>query len=410
MGKEKLNQKVTALDPLFLAEFNPMDPLTRASPYANNGYQKLSNFGIQRDTIAPVGVTTPLPGQTVRFQISKRQTKLGCVWLKFTVSALTPVGGGSAALVDYAGFRFIEDLEMRYMSNLIQKLDWRRLHCRHMLKHGPNEFDAEAERAGGNLNFAEREGRGADVQTFEVKLPLWFTLIPGYYLTTDSLSHSIELSVRLASAGDVTQATSGQAPTFTINSIELQAELHHTENAERNYWIDRTMSDPGMMYSFRDWQSQNNNVLTAGQTSYAIDLSQITSSVTNLMFTVKPFAAVNSPASLDNEPFLFKRIKRAQLRSNNTVIYDWTSESQMRTVDCIRHYIGPCGLYYGWSAAMDPMDEINATGHDSFAGFSSPTLYIEFDSDPGQCVVDVLCQVHNLVQQKSADMQTVFHV
>jgi hypothetical protein len=403
--KEKLYNKVSANDALLTASFHPT-----TSPYSYSGYSKLANHNENYVDLTPISTNQPTLGSEVRFLLPKRSTYIADIIGVITISALTPNGGGTARLVDYAGYVFMDQILVRNASNQIQTLDPKILYANHVRFHHDHLFVAEQNLVGGGLTVAERESRGSAPQTFRVSIPFWWTRHMQKSLIAEAISYQLEIVWRLPTAAQVTQATSGQAPTFSVTDIKLHLNLAHTEDIERNFRHREVLSDDGIFYGIRDWERQYGNVLAAGQTSYTIKLDAIKGSVACFMFWVKDYTHENSPGTVDNKPFTFKKIKRFRIVAGGLTIWETTDEEMSRFHHDVKKYPGlPGAFVYGYSPALDPADFINATGHDTFQTFSNPELVIEFDSDPGQCIVDIIAMTYNVIQHSKGEMYKLWH-
>lgn len=399
MGKEKLNTKFNIQDPLHIADWNPF-----TSVFGYKDYHKVSNWVVEYQDLAPDSNNLGWGGN-VTFHIPKRSTLLGPVQLKAVLSAVTPVGGGTARLVDYAGFRMYEHINARYGSNPLQRLDWRIMWVLHKLYKSRSKRDAENALVGGNLSVSERQALALSTQSFITDLPFFWTHHPSLFLTLDALSHPLEIIVTLSDMAAVGQGTSGTAPTITVNDIKLKCRMLHVEDEERDYLIDRCLEGAGVVKAIRDFETQYNNIIAGGSTSFDIGLTNLRGVVTEFRYFVQNYIDNNSAGTVNNNPFNTIKVASWEIKAAGLQVVDPMTDTENRHLFNAQEHSGDTGVYiYGESNAIDVEDWLNSTGHDNYGGFTQPKITVNFASDPGQCVMHVIAVTANTTQESKGDV------
>lgn len=399
MVKEVLNTKYNIADPLHLADYMPGN-----SAYGYKGYMKLPNKEEEILYLTPDGTVDW--GKTIRFKIPKRWTFIGPIQLEAVVSAVTPNGGGTARLVDFAGFRINEKSSARYGSNQVQDITHEDLIRLHQLFKRKNIREAEATLVGGNLSIIERESKASASQTFLCDLPFWWTHHPSLYLNRDALSHDLEILVTTPSVGDMTQGTSGTTPSVTLSSLQLRVVGVHVEDHERDDHTAATLNGAGVVAAIRDFERQFDNVLPSGQTTYQIPLTSLKGLCSDFRFTVKNYTQKTSPGTINNDPYSNLAIASWEIKAGGVQIVDSRTAMQDESYHRPRDHISDVAArYYGYSPSADCEDFLNSTGHHNYSGFTQPTLYITFDAAPAvSIVVDPWMLTYNTVQHSKAEI------
>jgi hypothetical protein len=399
MVKEVLNTKYNIADPLHLADYMPGN-----SAYGYKGYMKLPNKEEEILYITADGVVDF--GKTIRFKIPKRWTFIGDIQLETVVSAVTANGGGTARLVDFAGFRICEKASARYGSNQVQDVTHEDLIRLHKLYKKKNIREAEAALVGGDLSILERETLGLAAQTFLTDLPFWWTHHPSLYLNRDALSHDLEILITTPSVGDMTQGTSGTTPSLTLTSLQLRVRGIHVEDHERDDHTASTLHGAGIVSAIRDFERQFDNVIASGQTTYQIPLTGLKGLCSDFRFTVKNATQKTSPGTVSNDPYSNLAVASWEIKAGGVQIVDSRTDLQDQFYHRPRDHISDVATrMYGYSPAIDPEDLLNSTGHHNYSGFTQPTLYITFASAPVVSqVVDVWMLTYNTVQHSKAEI------
>lgn len=404
MGKEKLNTKFNIQDPLFIADFQ-----SNASAFGYKDYVKLSNWVDEYQYLTPDGSNTGFSAN-LTFKMPKRCTFLGPVQFETTYSSLSANGGGSARLVDYAGFRQINLARARYGSNILHDLDYRILYLLHRLNKSRERREAEEKLVGGNMSIWERTARGMASQSFITDIPWWWTNHPMNNVCIDALSHQLEMVITTCSAGDLSQATSGTAPTYTMTNAQMKCRLIHVEDDERDYNIDRCLHGAGVVMPFRDFETQYDNAIAGGGTQFDIQLTNLRSTFSDFRFMVQPTTNTNSPGTINNLPFSFTQISSWQINAAGLPIIDPMTDSENRDLIQPTEHSGYSGDFiYGKASALDVEDMNNSTGHDNWGGMTQPRLTIVFPSDPGASICHVITNSPNTIQQSKGDLMKNFN-
>lgn len=401
MSKEVLNSKFNVQDPLHIAEYHPA-----ISAYGFKGYSKLPNWEKEIQLIQPTSATASL-SLTTRFTFPKRSTFIGQHQLVATLSAMT-AASGTSRLVDFAGFRLYPSIVYRYGSNVLQTIDYITMHFLHRLFKRKEAAEAEAILVGGNLSIAEREALALQPQTFYTDIPNFWASHPSEYINRDALSHDLEVAVTTASAGDISQNTTGTIPTVTLTSLALRAVLHHVEDDERDDHTARTLSAAGVVMPIRDYEEQLNNSIAGGQLVYNINLALLKGLAADIRFAFRRTTAF-TPGSVNNKPFEYVAFDNDSLSwqikaSGIQVVSSMTGRENIYLHNASDHTSMAGIPLYGYSASWDPEDTVNSTGHHNYGGFSSPQLILTFSSDPGPLTMDIWNFALNTVQHVKGEI------
>lgn len=403
MSKETLNSKFNVQDPLHISDYHPS-----LSPYGYKGYVKFPNFEREIQQINPVS-NGPALNSSARFTFPKRSTYIGQHQLVATLSAVTANGGGTACCVDFVGFRLYPLIQYRFASNMLQQLDYITLHLLHKLFKRKEAQVAEAVLVRGNLSIAERESLAAGTQKLYTDIPCFWTHHHSLFLNRDALSHDLELNVTLASAGDITQGTSGTTPTVTLSDLYVRTQLHHVEDNERDDATARTLSGVGEVKSIRDFELQTSNVIAGGQANYQINLSLMKGLVSDFRFVFRRTTALTSPGTISNKPFEYVRFDddflRWEIKASGIQVVSSEYAKENLFIHNAQDHTAMAGVpAYGYSASHDSEDFMNSTGHHNYGGFSSPILYLYFASDPGPLTMDIWTLTYNTIQQVKGEI------
>lgn len=262
---------------------------------------------------------------------------------------------------------------------------------------------------GGNLSIFERTSRALAAQSFLTDLPWWWTHHPSNYVTIDALSHQLELVITTATAGKMTQGTSGTTPTVTLDSAQLKCRMVHVEDDERDYHISRCLSGAGIVMPFRDFETQYDNIIAGGGTSFDISLTNLRGPCSDFRFSVQLNDYVTNDGTTDNQPFTYLPVRSWSVTAAGLTIFDSMTDAENRDLLTPSQHSGSDGEYwYGHSSALDAEDFNNSTGHENWGGLTQPKLTVVFASDPGQCVLHVVCTSPNTIQESKGDIMKNF--
>lgn len=403
--KEKLDSKFGIQDPIHLAEFGGFPD----TAFGYKGFSKVSNFVWDYESISPLRDVAY--GRECRFQIPKGPHLVGPMYLQYDVSALTN-GGGTSRFVDWAGYKLTDTVTLKYGSNQIQKFDWPVFHEHHKIYKNRDTQGAHEVAVAGNLSTTQRNTLAASAQTFLVPLPLYFTEHIQKFLNNEALSHELELIIGVSDLLGVTQATAGTTA-GTLTAVTLRMLTVYLEDHERDMHVDRTLMGAGEVMAINDYETQLDNRLTAGQTTYYIPLTQLKGPTSCFTFTIKDAHSVDDRGLTTFEPHLYEYYPTMtwSVEAAGLQIYRERKGLESIYIHNAMFWAGPIGeAIYCAFPCLDIQDRINSYGHDNFSGFSNPKLKIVFSSALGaDKSVNIINFTRNTTQLNKADLLKNFH-
>jgi len=231
-------------------------------------------------TLTPVNsVATTLPTSG---SIQFAQDFDRCDWLelKVTIPALT--AGGAATftrLVDYFGAQLFERIQCKFSGQEIQEirpLEWYKAQ-RDMLPELRQDY---IEPLGGGLSIAERNSRALAQQVFYIRIPVYWARSwradkrRDLGLNPYVISQPFEVYFETAQYRDLVQTDDAASTPFTFN-VEAYAVVQHTLPRERATRIAETRGGLGTIIPLPYYKFIREKVISAGASSYQLDISSI---------------------------------------------------------------------------------------------------------------------------------------
>jgi len=383
MSKETLGINNNVSDALFQTTFDDLF----SSSWGYRGYKTRPDFSRQRIDITPdnTGVSY---GGTLRFTIPKRAAILRR--LSFAVSVAALGGPTNPRFVDFAAFRLLERTLMRYGANEIQDIRPLQHYVETRMDYRRKDQEAIARLAGGDLSAAERITAAAARQDWIVHIPFHFSETPDKCIFLEGLGFPIEIDITLAALADI---STGQTATAVsggaLTNIRLVAELVHIEDYERDFHIERTLDEVGLLQSVRDFRFQPASSITAAAAVFDYPLTNLKGSCYSIRYITQDITEANSSttggatATTDDKDFFNFLTWTATaddtwiLQASGINVVDpmtqqWNIDVENRDL----HSGDPGDLIYGYDFTYQPEDKRNCTGHKTWAGMTNPTIQL----------------------------------
>jgi hypothetical protein len=366
------------------------------------GWVTKCNYAHRRRQMSQFGVL-PSYGTTAVFRFDRSAFKRGPVQLRWTRSALTGQGGATfQRFVDFEGYATILDIEVVYGQNRLFYMTGDQLYIKHRLLKDQRESDAANMLVFGDQSIADRNTLAASSQTLTVDLPLWWTLDPSLYFIGTGTSHELEVRIRLRPLTDITQTDGTTAPTGSITQMWMQPLDIYVEDDEKRWHHAQLESADGIHYLIEDTELQLNNLLTAGQTSYQIQLSNFKGACKELIVVVRPDADRDTSApNQTNQLFGYTQILSMGVVASDVTVMDTLDDAYLRFYTWPLYHRGvPGDFIYTHAFAMAPENYKHGTGHKTWSAMTNPILTINFSGALGANQrVDIYSVIYNNIQQ-----------
>ena len=409
MSADLKNTKFGVQDAVFIADFGGLG----TTAFGEKGQGKLANFARQIIFVDP-NATALAFGSNVRFVIPKRQVFVGPTHLKVTFSA---VSGAhlNGRLVEYAGMRMANTMQLRYSTNTLQTIQWQLLHLLYALrqnneKQAVTDFLTKGSTAGGTWGSgaagqAARAALATAAQTLWCDIPFMYTRHPSKYMLTEALAHEVEVDWQMPTLAQMTQSDNAVIPTFTVSAAQLRLRCFHTEDVERDFHIDRTLQDTGVVSACTDFEYILTATPTGTGTQRQVSLESLRGATTEIRFVIRNAADLATPGTNAYLPFTYQQLLNWQIDAAGglAVVRNLNHAENIFIENGFCHTAEPLWNVYGMATALDPEDELNATGEDNYGNFTTATLTMNFTADPGSILVDVIAITKNTWQEVKGD-------
>lgn len=272
----------------------------------------------------PVGNQTPTFGQTIRFVLSKRASRLADVLIEWELTKAGNAAGDRGAYIINAGDAICKTVTMRYANNVLQSYPgeaqqiYRRVTKHEIMEEGRDALTLGNLRGSIPADEAQREiafwrgavgGSAANFTLYSPLDELWFRHHFDEYWTPSAFATEAEIEIEIASLGEICYTTTGVAPVTppTIASVRLrQRELTLTtqETAQLKQYY---RSEDGLLVHFLDTELQLRTSFTGNATGanreIRVPLDNIRLDMFAMFFCVRPGqnagVSVNNPYSGD---------------------------------------------------------------------------------------------------------------
>jgi hypothetical protein len=365
------------------------------------GWVTKCNYAHRRRQMAQFGVL-PSYGTTAVFRFDRSAFKRGPVQLRWTRSALTGAGGATfQRYVDFEGYATILDIEVVYGQNRLFYMTGEQLYLKHRMLKDQRESDAANLLVFGDQSVADRTTLAASAQTLTVDLPLYWTLDPSLYFIGTGTSHELEVRIRLRDLGSITNTDGTATPTGGITAMWLQPLDIYVEDDEKRWHHAQLESADGIHYLIEDTELQLNNLITAGQTSYQIQLSNFKGACKELIVVVRPDADRSATApNPNNALFNYTQIGSMGVIASDVVVMDTLDDAYLRFYIWPLYHRGvPGDFIYVHPFAMAPENYKHGTGHKTWSAMTNPILTINFNSAlAANQRVDLYSVIYNNIQ------------
>lgn len=423
MAKELLGVNNNVTDALFQSTFEGI----LSSQWGYRGFRNRPDFVRQRIEIIPKnGSSTPAWGSLLQFSIPKRAAILRRLSARWRTAALVPdAPDDEVRFIDYAGFATMQRVTMRYGSNEIHRIEPLELYITNRLDHRRKDQEAIANLAGGDLPATgllvdSRENRATAAQDWVVHLPFHFSELPDKNIFLEGLGYELEVDIQLPQLYDVIDVTLPIAANPTggdISRFRLEAELIHIEDYERDFHVNRTMSDTGLFHAVREFQYQAREPVPIGQ-KMSYRLTNLKGACFEFRWILRDTQDVDGQLTGRKDLFNFLSFALGtngdeywQIRASGIEVMSPMDEKWNIFVENRDLHSGDSGdLIYGAAFGYHPEDRRNCSGHKTWAGMTNPTLEIDFGAANASAtlIVDGISREYNAEHRIQGDLVKIF--
>lgn len=383
----------------------------RKSLWLPEGWDVSANWhGEWKDIDA--NVVSGLGGKTV-FQIQDTlMDYAGAFVLKFTKPAWVAGGGAIDRMVDFAGYQFIDNVQITYGSNFVRSFTGYELQTYHhrMLKDR-DEQDAANELVRGDKSDAERAADYLASVTYYVDIPFWITdtrkAIP-----ISVLSHEMNITIQWNTLANLVFSDGAPTtPSPAITDQKMRIYFVHVPSDEQAFLQTQSDTGNGLLYLINDLSSDAVKEVTipSGSTTFTHRLTNYKSPVVEHIVTIRKASNVNS-TTFGNDPFLREQIATITIQGSGLDIVPALEHDFLINKIFPLYHSGPPGEYiYVIPHSANPEDARDHYGSLNYFNISNPTMVLTFPAGLSEDhILDIQPVVKNLVQFKSGDMKKVY--
>lgn len=405
-GRNLLNANTAARDTFLFDD--------RKSLWLPEGWDVSANFhgewkDLDANTVSDLGGTSIFQIQDTLMDYA------GSFVLKFTKPAWNAGSGGSYdRMVDFAGYQFIDRIDINYGSNFIRSFTGYELQTYHhrMLKDR-DESDAANVLVRGDLDPPDRATDFSSEVTYYVEIPFWIT-DTRKALPLSVLSHEMNISVKWNTFGNLVSSDHTTPPTPSspaINTQKMRIYFVHVPSDEQAFLQTQSDSGSGLLYLINDLNSDSliETTIPSGSTSFTQRLTNFKSPVVELIITVRKASLVKS-ATLGNDPFLRERIDSIKIQGSGLdIVPELEHDFIIHKLFPLYHSGVPGEFIYVISHSANPEDARDMHGSLNYFNITNPTIVLTFASAISEdYLLDIQPVVKNLVQFKSGDVKKVY--
>lgn len=436
MPKDNLNINFNVGDPLFMATFKGL----LSSKWGYKGYSTRPDFVKQRLDVTSDNTFT-YQG-TGRFKLPKRAAVLKNIAARWVAGALVPNDPGtqpapspSLALseprfVNWAAYAALARSELFYGTKSLHTILPMQLFVQNNLYERRKDIAALGEMAGGDLSGGatgpgdSREFRAAQAsgQLFTVPIPFYFTELTDKAIHTEGLGYQLEVQITLDAFLNLVDVSTPAANTPTgggITNFVLHCEYIHIDDMERNWHINRTLDDVGIVKLFRDVQYQPRETITGTPTQYRMALRNLYGPCYELRWFLRDPLDVDGQLTGRKDYFNFLPfaygatvgLENWLVEASGTRIIEPMDQQWNLFKENAEQHSADSGRYiFGGTFTYDTEDMRNATGHKTLAGTPNPTLEVNFGGAcPASLIIDAMAFQYNNMHEKRGDIQKMLN-
>lgn len=425
MAKESLGVNNNVSDALFQSVFEGLAD----SQWGYRSFKTRPDFTRQKIVINPKsGSTTPSYNSTQQFEIPKRAAILRRLSVRWRAASLGATGSATdPRFVDYVGFALLERSLLRYASNEIHRIEPLELYITNRLDHRRKDQEAVARLAGGDLSAGQRATLAGAPQNFTVHLPFHFSELPDKCVFLEALGHPLEVDIKLRDFSDVVDADSAGSPSEVnggaISNFRLEAEIIHIEDYERDYHVQRTLDDTGLIMSVREHNYQPRVTVPTAVQDFTYRLTNLKHSCYEIRWVLTRNAETDGQVTGSKDYFNFYdfslppfglasaagdenwRLDASGIEIISPIDSQWNIEVENRDL-----HSGDSGdAIYGQAFGFHPEDRRNCTGHKTWAGMTNPAIIYRFNTNtPAGYSVQAISREYNALHSIQGDLVKIF--
>jgi hypothetical protein len=409
--QSQLQRNTGVIDPLIISD----DIVDSYWYYV--GYKTTKNFYKFYKDISPDKEGVQFGGSTT-FQIPSIADKVGNMYLKFSLSAISatvPVTDHDPRYVDFIGYQAWQKIVMEYGGNEIYTIYPEECVVRMKQSYDIQRQDAIRELVAGDRTEARREALATQQQDLIVDLPFPHTRGTTRWLELIQMAVQLRITVYWRPLNAITQiGASTTGVSATLLNICMRCALVHQEGDERDNNTSRIERPDGILRLFEDikYESFTQQLVsgTLGGVDIPIKLNNFRSSTKSLVFFLRQLNEANpGPTDVPNYTN-FQRIALFSLEATDGRFFEPVEDKFNRFVQWPQWHISPAGpLMYEWSWAMEPDDVLNASGSINLGATTNLILKIQLPATlTADHILTVVGKEYNFHQQSRGDFIKTF--
>ena len=430
VGKSGMTINFSTADPLFISVFKELSD----SKHGYKSYSTLPDFAKQEIEVSPENTVND--GMTGRWVLPKRAAILSSVAARWRVGALVPndpatqpAPSPSLALseprfVNFAGYRTLERTECRLGPTILHRIDHEQLFIQSQLYDEEAQIIAKNEMAGGDLTNGatgpgdSREARATGTQKFTVNLPFWFDELDDKGCHIEGLGDLLEFHVNFArflDVVDVSTVGANQPTGGAITDAVLRFGLIHISDKERNYHVQTTRIDDGVLMLFHEFKYQPAQAVPTAVES-RFPMRNLRGPTYELRWVLQDTRDVSGDLTGRKDWYNYLSFAqgvapgdeswRMEAGTGQEIVERMDHQWNIFMENSKSHSNHPGRNIYGTSFNNDTEDRRNAVGHITINGLTNPELVINFGAAAAanQQIRIIACE-YNVMSARKGDIQ-----
>lgn len=416
---------MSGMELLQYSNSNTLDPFFRKavmrgptdSIFTPQGWRTYTNEAHRRRLIPPIN-GFGYNSQSF-FQYDKSCWLRGPVQAVYSRSSVAiPNNGTFARFVDYEGLASIARIDWYYGANLLHTLSTDALLLYHLQFKNWKMGAMEDELVLGGKSQSERVFLASTAQTLTVDLPLPYTLTPAVYFFSSMVATNLQVNITWAPLANITQTDSTTiVPVVTMTACNLLSFDVHVMGDERNSGQTLGLTQQGITYRVLEWEAVTRVPLTAGQSSYTINLTTLKGASAELLFVIRNQSAL-TPALPSKGLTLtdFQPLLNWTVIAGGIVVFDNYVDQYTRFYLQPMFHSSIGGAYiYGANFSYSPESLVDSMGHKTWASMNVPQLTLQFGTVTGgaanlanNAFVDIFSRSNNLINLNGGEVKRIF--
>jgi hypothetical protein len=210
---------------------------------------------------------------------------------------------------------------------------------------------------------------------------------------------------------EITQTDGTSAPTGSITRMWMFTSDIYVEDDEKMFYQREVDSGQGIHYLIETYETQCNNLLASGSSSFNIQLTNLKGACKELFMVIRnPSDWVTTAPNPNNSLFTFYQIASWSGVAGDIIFMDQKDDAYNRFYENVKNHKGaPGNLIYTHSFAKHSENFKHATGHKTWATMTNPTITVNFSSNLGSNMyADFLSLNLNNLQDVRGELSITF--